>query len=93
MGWIYIVGNDVTYQDVFLDRLGLFGGQRFTQQDLRKAERRLLPLRWLGILCSVTALEQQGDSEYVDVLVRVKEAPITRVLSPLYRQLRAFFSD
>ena len=64
LGCIYIVGNDITYQSAFLDRLGLYCGSPFTEADLRAAERRLRLLRLLGISCSVSAMDREGDSEY-----------------------------
>jgi hypothetical protein len=86
-GGFYVVGNDVTYNYIFLDRLALSPGQCFTEPDLRQAEQYLAPLRWLGISCSVTALDREGDSKYADILVRVKETPITRILSPIYQTI------
>ncbi|HKI31612.1 MAG TPA: hypothetical protein VKA46_07070 [Gemmataceae bacterium] len=79
VGTIYIVGNDVTYDGAFLDRLGLHPGQPLTESDLRAAEWRLIPLWLLGIGCSVTTVDRDGDEEYADILVTAKESLITQV--------------
>jgi hypothetical protein len=84
VGFLYIVGNDITYQSAFLDLLGLYAGSPFTKADLRSAERRLTLLWLLGIRCSVTTMERAGDSEYVDILVRAKESPFTQIAGRAY---------
>jgi hypothetical protein len=84
VGYIYIIGNDTTSHSAFTDRLGLYAGQELTQANLRAAERRLMPLILLGVQCSVTALDRDGDEEYKDVMVRAKESPVTRVAGPIY---------
>jgi len=84
VGYIYIVGNDVTYQNAFLDRLGLYCGASVTQADLRAAERRLIPLRLLGITCSVTTMKREDDDEYADILVNASESAFTQVAGRAY---------
>jgi hypothetical protein len=84
VGYIYIVGNDITRQDAFLDLLGLYPATSFADADLRAAERRLGPLRLLGIRCSVSAMERAGDNEYADILVRAKESPFTQIAGRAY---------
>jgi hypothetical protein len=84
VGQIFIIGNDVTYQSAFMDRLGLFAGDSLTEVNLRAAEWRLLPLCLLGITCSVTTIERDSDEEYADILVSAKESLFTQVAGRSY---------
>jgi hypothetical protein len=85
VGYFYIVGNDTTPQDAFLDLIPLSPGQTFIEADLRAAERRLRLLRLLGVRCSVEVIDRDPDEEYKDILVRAKETPLAWVAGPAYR--------
>jgi hypothetical protein len=85
VGFFFIVGNDTTPQNVFLDLIPLESGQSFTAADLRAAERRLRLLRLLGVRCSVEVIDRDPDEEYKDMLVRAKEPPLAWVAGPAYR--------
>jgi hypothetical protein len=80
VGQIFIIGNKVTPQSVYLDRLELYAGQVLTETDLRAARWRLLWLSVLGIGSSVCVLDDPADSKYKDVCVQVNETPITYLL-------------
>jgi outer membrane protein assembly complex protein YaeT len=81
VGLIYVVGNDVTKQNVILRQLpdGLSPGQTLSYPDLRVAERNLARLNIFemnaetGARPSVEVLNREGDEEYKDLLVRVQE--------------------
>ena len=81
VGYIYVVGNDVTKTNVIIRTLppGISPGQTLRWPDLRVAERNL---QRLGIFASnpetgehptVEVLNRYGDDEWKDILVRVKE--------------------
>lgn len=72
VGGIFIIGNDVTPQNVILDRLPLFPGKLITDGDLLKAANGLRILRLVGLRCkSVCVLESDGP--FKDILVVVEE--------------------
>jgi len=81
VGTIYIVGNDVTRDNVILRQLppGLAPGQTLQYPDLRLAEGHLARLGIFdsnpetGVKPSVEVLNRDGDEEYKDLLVRVQE--------------------
>jgi outer membrane protein assembly complex protein YaeT len=81
VGYIYVVGNDVTRQNVILRQLpeGLSPGQTLQYPDLRVAERNLARLGIFetngetGTRPTVEVLNREGDDEYKDLLVRVQE--------------------
>jgi outer membrane protein assembly complex protein YaeT len=81
VGYIYIVGNDVTKQNVILRQLpeGLSPGQTLQYPDLRLAEKNLARLGIFetnpetGARPSVEVINAQLDEEYKDLLVRVQE--------------------
>ncbi len=87
VGYIYIVGNDVTVQDVILKQLppGLAAGGTLRDADLRAAERNLEKLgifetnRETGVRPTVEVLNREGDEEYKDVLIRVQETSTCRL--------------
>jgi hypothetical protein len=79
VGQIFIIGNEVTPQDVILGQLQLYSAQVLTSADLRSAERRLIWLSLLGVGASVTALDD-GESEYKDIQVTVKETALTHLI-------------
>ncbi len=81
VGQIWIIGNDVTRQNVILRQLpeGLSPGQTLQYPDLRLAERNLAKLGIFetngetGVRPTVEVLNRDGDEEYKDLLVRVQE--------------------
>ncbi len=82
VGYIYVVGNDVTRQNVILRQLpeGLSPGQTLQYPDLLVAERNLARLGIFetngetGTRPTVEVINREGDEEYKDLLVRVQEA-------------------
>ncbi|HEX5273078.1 MAG TPA: outer membrane protein assembly factor BamA [Gemmataceae bacterium] len=81
VGYIYVVGNDVTRQNVILRQMpeGLSPGQTLQYPDLLVAERNLARLGIFetngetGVRPTVEVLNREGDEEYKDLLVRVQE--------------------
>jgi outer membrane protein insertion porin family len=81
VGYIYVVGNDVTRQNVILRQMpeGLSPGQTLQYPDLRGAERNLARLGIFetngetGVRPTVEVLNREGEEEYKDLLVRVQE--------------------
>ncbi len=81
VGYIYVVGNDVTKQNVILRQMpeGLSPGQTLQYPDLLVAERNLARLGIFetngetGVRPTVEVLNREGDEEYKDLLVRVQE--------------------
>jgi outer membrane protein assembly complex protein YaeT len=81
VGYIYIVGNDVTKQNVILRQLpeGLSPGQTLQYPDLLVAERNLARLGIFeaggetGARPTVEVINREGDEEYKDLLVKVQE--------------------
>jgi outer membrane protein assembly factor BamA len=86
-GTIYIVGNDVTRQDVILKQLppGLASGKPLRSADLRAAERNLIKLdifeknKDTGVQPMVEILKRAADEEYADLLIRVQDKPTWRI--------------
>ncbi len=80
VGQIFIVGNEVTRQNVILRQVPLFPGQILSFPDLRVAERNLAQLQIFetnqetGVRPTVTVLDPEGDNPVKDVLVTVQEA-------------------
>jgi outer membrane protein assembly complex protein YaeT len=81
VGLVYIVGNEVTRQNVILRQLpeGLCPGQILSYPDLRVAERNLAKLNIFemnpetGVRPTVEVLDRDGSLEFKDLLVRVQE--------------------
>jgi outer membrane protein assembly complex protein YaeT len=81
VGQIYVVGNEVTKQNVILRQLpeGLSPGETLQYPDLRVAERNLARLGIFeangetGVHPTVEVINREGDEEYKDLLVRVQE--------------------
>jgi outer membrane protein assembly complex protein YaeT len=80
VGQIFIVGNERTRQNVILRQVQLFPGQTLTYPDMLQAEKNLARL---GIFeaspdgsekPSVSIINPDIDSEFKDILVRIKEA-------------------
>jgi outer membrane protein assembly factor BamA len=88
VGYIYVVGNDVTLQDVILRQLpdGLSPGQTLQYPDLRVVERNLANLDFFennpktGVRPTVEVLDREGDAEYKDLLVKVQEMKTSRLM-------------
>jgi outer membrane protein insertion porin family len=80
VGQVIVVGNEVTQDRVIRRVLGLFPGQTLRYPELRIAERDLQRLGIfdtnpeLGIRPTITALPNENNSEFQDILVQVKEA-------------------
>jgi RNA polymerase sigma-70 factor (ECF subfamily) len=68
VGSIFIVGNIKTEQSVILEKIPLTPGDVIDYHALRKAEKDLAALK-----ATITVLESDSDSDYRDILVRVKE--------------------
>jgi outer membrane protein assembly factor BamA len=79
VGQIFIIGNEVTPQDVILGQLQLYPGQVLTSADLRSAERQLIWLNLLGVGASATVLDN-GMSKYKDIQVTVRETALTHLI-------------
>jgi outer membrane protein assembly factor BamA len=87
VGYIYIVGNEVTKQDVILKQLprGLSPGQPLRRADLALAQRNLANLGIFetnsdkGVRPTVEVLDPLGEDEYKDVLIRVQETSTCRL--------------
>src|SRR5262249_43322311 len=79
VGQIFIVGNEVTRQNVILRQVPLYPGQVLTYPDLRQAERNLARLNIFeanaesGVRPTVTVINPDDDSEFKDILVQVQE--------------------
>ena len=79
VGEIYIVGNEVTRQNVIMRQIPLYPGQLLTYPDLHVAERNLSRLNIFeanpeaGIRPTVTVLDPDSDSEFKNILVQVQE--------------------
>jgi outer membrane protein assembly complex protein YaeT len=78
VGQIFIVGNEVTRQNVILRQIPLYPGQVLTYPDLKTAEANL---NRLGIFTdpatgahpSVSVIDPDTDSPFKDILVQVQE--------------------
>jgi outer membrane protein assembly complex protein YaeT len=79
VGQIYIIGNEVTRQNVILRQVPLYPGQVLTYPDLRLAEKNLAKLNIFesnpetGVRPTVTVLDPDGESEFKDVQINVQE--------------------
>ena len=79
VGQIFIVGNEVTQDRVIRRVIGLYPGQTLRYPELRIAERDLARLNIFkidpenGIRPTLIVLDQEGESEYKDILVQVQE--------------------
>jgi outer membrane protein assembly complex protein YaeT len=79
VGQIYVIGNEVTKQNVILRQVPLYPGQPLTYPDMRLAEKNLARLNIFemnpdaGIRPTVTVLDPDGDSEFKDIQVNVQE--------------------
>jgi outer membrane protein assembly complex protein YaeT len=79
VGQIFIVGNDVTRQNVIQRQIPLFPGQVLTYPDLRRAELNLARLNIFemnkekGIEPRVEVLDPESDNPVKDLLVTVQE--------------------
>ncbi|MFO0863107.1 MAG: outer membrane protein assembly factor BamA [Gemmataceae bacterium] len=79
VGQVFIVGNEVTQDRVIRRTLGFYPGQTLRYPELRLAENNLSRLgifkidRELGIKPSVSVIDPDGEGEYKDILVTVKE--------------------
>jgi outer membrane protein assembly complex protein YaeT len=88
VGMIYIVGNEVTKQNVILRQLppGLSPGQTLQYPDLRLAERNLAKLGIFemnpetGVRPTVEVINKELDEDYKDLLVRVQETRTGSIL-------------
>lgn len=85
IGKIYVVGNDVTQDQVILNAIGLYPGQAVRYADIRTAEQNL---KRLGLFDTqpdaaptIEVLRPLEDGPFVDILVRVTEAKTTGTLS------------
>ena len=85
VGQIYIIGNEITKQDVILRAVPFFPGQVLHYPDVCKAEKNLETLgifdvdRSKGIRPRVTVLDPNAESPFKDVLVTIKETTTSRL--------------
>jgi hypothetical protein len=75
VGQIFVVGNDVTPQQLILDGLPLYAGHVLTRENLRAADWRLKRLTLLGVRASVSLLDD-SQPKFKDILVEVHECPV-----------------
>jgi outer membrane protein assembly complex protein YaeT len=79
VGNVYVVGNEWTKQNVILRQVPLYPGQLLTWPDLKVAEANLARLHIFDpapdVKPTVSVLDIDSDTEFKDVLVRVKETP------------------
>ncbi|HKB38441.1 MAG TPA: outer membrane protein assembly factor BamA, partial [Gemmataceae bacterium] len=86
VGEIFVVGNEVTRQNVILRQVPLYPGQVLTFPDLRVAERNLARLNIFevnpetGVRPTVTVIDPDGDSEFKNILVQVQETRTGAIL-------------
>jgi outer membrane protein assembly complex protein YaeT len=79
VGQIFIVGNEVTRQNVILRQIPLYPGQVLTYPDLAVAEKNLARLNIFemnqekNVKPTVTVLNPDSDEEFKDILVQVEE--------------------
>jgi hypothetical protein len=79
-GQIFLAGNDVTPQENILGSFPIYPGQILSLADLDAADRHLRRRLWfLGIGYKITVLEnpKAPNSEFKDILVEVRETPVT----------------
>ncbi len=80
VGQIFVVGNEITRQNVILRQVPLYPGQLLAYPELRAAERNLSRLNLFetngetGVRPTVTVMDPDSDSEFKDILVSVQEA-------------------
>jgi hypothetical protein len=89
VGVIFVVGNRATRDYLYVERLGLAQGSVLKPGDIRKAQRRLVLLCLLGVTCSVQPLDRECGTQYTDILVRVREGPVARLLGPVHHAIRS----
>jgi outer membrane protein insertion porin family len=81
VGYIYVVGDDVTKQNVILRQVELYPGQILTYPDLKQSEANLARLGIFenkpaeGVHPTVTVINPDDDTLFKDILVEVKEQP------------------
>jgi outer membrane protein assembly complex protein YaeT len=79
VGEIFIIGNDVTRENVIRRQIHLFPGQILTYPDIQRSETDLARLNIFeidqekGIRPTVTVLDPDSDTEFKNVLVQVQE--------------------
>lgn len=79
VGQIFVVGNDVTRQNVILRQVPLYPGQTLTYPDLRVGERNLARLGIFetnpetGVRPTVSVIDPDSETEFKDLLVTVQE--------------------
>src|SRR5206468_9468693 len=79
VGQVYVVGNEVTRQNVILRQVPLYPGQVLTYPDLRVAERNLAKLNIFesnpeaGVRPTVSVIDPDGPNPAKDILVNVQE--------------------
>ncbi|HJT79182.1 MAG TPA: BamA/TamA family outer membrane protein, partial [Gemmataceae bacterium] len=79
VGQIFVVGNDVTRQNVILRQVPLYPGQVLTYPELRIAEQNLARLNIFetnpesGVKPTVSVIDPDVDSPFKDILVSVQE--------------------
>lgn len=76
---IIIRGTEWTPDRFIIDRIALYPGTVFTKADLRAAEADLARF---GLDASVTSAE--SESEFKDIVVDVKETPLSNVIVSIY---------
>ncbi|MBY0523453.1 MAG: outer membrane protein assembly factor BamA [Gemmataceae bacterium] len=80
VGQIFVVGNDVTRQNVILRQVPLYPGQVLTYPDIRRGEANLSRLNIFeanagkGIRPTIEVLDPESENPVKDVLVSVEEA-------------------
>jgi outer membrane protein assembly complex protein YaeT len=81
VGQIFLVGNDVTKQNVIIRQVELYPGQPLTYPDLKQSEKNLARLNIFesnpanGVRPTVSVINPDDDNEFKDILVEVKEEP------------------
>jgi hypothetical protein len=81
VGQIFIIGNETLPQNIVLELVPFFPGQRITSADLKVVERNLERLGLFvidpakGVRPCVTILDPKGKVIFKDVLIEVQERP------------------
>lgn len=81
VGQIFVVGNEITPDQVIRNELNLYPGMPFSPEQLRTAENNLAKLGLFRIdpaaqiAPKVIVLDPDGVSEFKDILVQVEEKP------------------
>jgi len=73
VGQIFITGNKIISDDIFLKALDLFPGQILTYPALQIAEKKLSRLKGLKSSPKVSVLDREGDGEFKDIQITVEE--------------------